>query len=223
MSPKPASPKEEKKPVPERKRKLPSGFVYVDEVIPTAQYEIRYFTDYNFVGARLDGYNAPYAILTKQAAEALKEAHDFLAPKGYGLKIFDAYRPAKAVRQFVAWSKDASDQRMKEEFYPEVDKAKAFKLGYISSRSGHSRGSTVDLTLFERKTGKEADMGSPFDFFGDISSHGTPEIGKAPAERRALLKRAMELAGFKPYSKEWWHYTLEKEPFPKKYFDFDIE
>ncbi len=223
MSPKPASPREEKKPVPERKRKLPSGFVYVDEVIPTAQYEIRYFTDYNFVGARLDGYNAPYAILTKQAAEALKEAHDFLAPKGYGLKIFDAYRPAKAVRQFVAWSKDASDQRMKEEFYPEVDKAKAFKLGYISSRSGHSRGSTVDLTLFERKTGKEADMGSPFDFFGDISSHGTPEIGKAPAERRALLKRAMELAGFKPYSKEWWHYTLEKEPFPKKYFDFDIE
>ncbi|QJC54209.1 M15 family metallopeptidase [Paenibacillus albicereus] len=223
MTPKPDAPSKEEKPVPERKRKLPSGFVYVDEVIPTAQYEIRYYTDHNFVGARLDGYKAPYAILSRQAAEALQEAHDFVTSKGYGLKIFDAYRPAKAVRQFVAWSKDPADQRMKEEFYPEVDKAKAFQLGYISSRSGHSRGSTVDLTLFELKTGQEADMGSPFDFFGTISSHGTPNIGKAPSERRALLKRAMERAGFKPYSKEWWHYTLKDEPYPRRYYDFDIE
>ncbi|MCM3748622.1 M15 family metallopeptidase [Paenibacillus pasadenensis] len=220
----PVKPSPSPKPQPvQKKNKLPSGFVYLDEVIPNAQYEIRYFGEHNFVGRKINGYNAPLAIMTKQAAAALKEVQQWLALKGYGLKIFDAYRPAKAVQQFVAWSKDPKDQKMKKEFYPQVDKSKTFKLGYISSRSGHSRGSTVDLTLYSLKTGKEVDMGSPYDFFGDISSHGTKKIGKEQALARSVLKRAMERSGFEAYSKEWWHYTLEKEPYPKRYFDFNVE
>ncbi|OXM13581.1 M15 family metallopeptidase [Paenibacillus herberti] len=207
----------------ERKRKLPAGFLYLDEVIPNAQYEIRYYGEFNFIGKRLNGYNAPLAVMTEQAAGALNGVHKSLSAKGYGLKIFDAYRPVKTVKQFVAWSKDEGDTKMKQEFYPEVDKSKTFKLGYISSRSGHSRGSTVDLTLYHLATGKEVDMGSPFDFFGDISSHGTKKISKEQALARSVLKRAMEQGGFKPYSKEWWHYTMEKEPYPKRYFDFNIE
>ncbi|SDS36383.1 D-alanyl-D-alanine dipeptidase [Paenibacillaceae bacterium GAS479] len=221
-SPEPSAKSTEKQAV-ERKRKLPAGFVYLDEVIPTAQYEIRYYGEFNFIGKRLNGYKAPLAVMTEQAAGALKGVHKSLAAKGYGLKIFDAYRPVKTVKQFVAWSKDADDTKMKQQFYPEVDKSKTFKLGYISSRSGHSRGSTVDLTLYHLDTGKEVDMGSPFDFFGDISSHGTKKIGKEQTLARSVLKRAMEQGGFKPYSKEWWHYTLNKEPYPKRYFDFNIE
>ncbi|CDN42545.1 MULTISPECIES: M15 family metallopeptidase [Paenibacillus] len=211
------------KPVAEKKHRLPEGFVYLDEVIPTLKSDIRYYTDYNFVGRRLDGYKAPYAILSEQAAQALKAVSDDLAVKGLGLLVYDAYRPVKAVQQFMSWSKDGDDTAMKDVFYPQVDKADVFKLGFVSSRSGHSRGSTIDLTTYSLKTGKPTDMGSPFDFFGEISSHATKQIGAVQAANRAVLKKAMEKRGFHPYSKEWWHYTLEKEPFPKKYFDFDIE
>ena len=152
---------------------LPDGFVYVTDVIPTAQLEIRYFSEDNFVGAVIDGYEAPKAILTVEAAEALKKAADILEEQGYYIKIFDAYRPQRAVDHFVRWSKDLDDTKMKEKYYPDLDKSVLFELGYIAEKSGHSRGSTVDLTLVEISSGKELDMGSGFDFFGDISNHGT--------------------------------------------------
>lgn len=209
--------------LPAKKRKLPKGFVYLDEVIPAADYDIRYYGDHNFVGAQVDGYKAPYAIMTAQAAKALKAVGDDLAAKGYKLVIYDAYRPQKAVDHFIRWSKDSQDQLTKDEFYPDTDKSKLFKLGYLASKSGHSRGSTVDLSIAGIKTGKLVDMGSGFDRLGSISWHGSKLVSKAQTANRNLLKAAMEKRGFKAYSKEWWHYTLVKEPFPKTYFNFDIE
>jgi len=206
-----------------KKHELPKGFVYLDESIPTVHIELRYYTEYNFIGQQIDGYKAPVAILSEAAATALKAVHEELGKAGYALKIFDAYRPKKAVQQFMTWAKDAEDTKMKDVFYPKVDKTKVFKLGYVASRSGHSRGSTVDLTIVEQSSGEEVDMGSPYDFFGEISSHGTKQITAEQTANRNLLKQAMEKHGFKAYSKEWWHYTLKKEPFPNTYYDFDVE
>jgi len=206
-----------------KKYPFPKGFVYLDEVIPSAYYDIRYYGENNFVGARIDGYKAPFAILTSQAATALKAVSTELARKGYSLKIHDAYRPQKAVSHFVRWSQDASDVKTKKEYYPKLDKRNLFKLGFIATKSGHSRGSTVDLTLVYTKTGKEVDMGSPLDFFGDISYYNTSLITKAQKANRKLLKDAMVKQGFKPYSKEWWHFTLIKEPYPNQYFNFNVE
>jgi D-alanyl-D-alanine dipeptidase len=206
-----------------KKHHLPKGFVYLDEVIPRAQYDIRYYSDYNFIGTRVDGYKAPVAIMTSPAAKALKAVNDDLERRGFSLKIFDAYRPQKAVNHFKRWSKDITDTKMKKTFYPQVDKRNLFKLGYLASKSGHSRGSTVDLTMVDNKTGKELDMGGSFDFLGDISTHGTKLITAKQTANRNLLKNTMMKHGFKPYSKEWWHYTLQHEPFPSTYFDFDVE
>jgi zinc D-Ala-D-Ala dipeptidase len=206
-----------------KQRHLPKGFVYLDEVIPTAQYDIRYYSDYNFIGRRVEGYKAPLAIMTSQAAKALKAVNDDLEVKGYRLKIFDAYRPQKSVNHFKLWSQDFNDIKMKKTFYPDIDKRKLFKLGYLASRSGHSRGSTVDLTMVDKKTGKELDMGSNFDYLGEISAHGTKLITAKQTAHRNMLKAAMLKHGFKPYTKEWWHYTLKREPYPNKYFDFDVE
>lgn len=207
----------------ERKRNLPQGFVYLDEVIAGAQYELRYITDNNFVGKPIDGYVAPVPIMSAAGAEALAQVQATLEPDGYGLKIFDAYRPQKAVNHFKAWSADAEDTLMKEQYYPELDKANLFKLGYIASKSGHSRGGTVDLTLVMLETGAEVDMGGPYDFFGEISHYNTSEISKEQRANRERLRKVMEQFGFKGYSKEWWHFTLVSEPFPKQYFDFDVE
>ena len=148
-----------------------SGFVLVSEAVPDAILEIRYYSTYNFVGERISGYNEPIALLTKEAASALKEASDDLLQQGYQLKVYDAYRPQSAVEHFKTWALDLKDTRMKAYFYPEVDKSVLFAQGYIASRSGHSRGSTVDVTLVDRATGKDVDMGSPFDYFGEISHH----------------------------------------------------
>ncbi|MBW4080816.1 M15 family metallopeptidase [Paenibacillus sp. S150] len=207
----------------QKKNNLPKGFVYLDEVIPAAQYEIRYYTENNFTGARVTGYKAPVAIFSQAGAKALKAVSDDLAGKGYILRIYDAYRPQKAVNRFVSWSQDAADIRMKQQYYPKLDKRNLFKLGFIAKKSGHSRGSTVDLTLAYAKTGALVDMGSPFDFFGDISYYNTSLISKTQHANRKILKDAMEKRGFKPYSKEWWHFTLIKEPFPSQYFNFDVE
>ncbi|MDI4646109.1 M15 family metallopeptidase [Cohnella hashimotonis] len=208
---------------PAKKNKLPKGFVYLDEVIPAAEYDIRYYSEYNFVGARVDGYKAPYAVMTQQAAKALKAVGDDLADKGYKLVIYDAYRPQKAVDHFIRWSKNPKDQKTKAIFYPDTDKAKLFKLGYLSGKSGHSRGSTVDLSIASIKTGKLVDMGGSFDFLGPASAHGAKLADAAQTANRNLLKKVMEKRGFKAYSKEWWHYTLAKEPYPKTYFNFDVE
>jgi D-alanyl-D-alanine dipeptidase len=207
----------------EKKNTLPKGFVYLDDIIPTAQYDIRYYGEHNFVGKQIDGYKAPLAIMTLKAATALKKVSDGLEKKGYILVIYDAYRPQKASDHFVKWAKDAKDIKMKKEFYPSLDKPDLFKLGFISSKGAHTRGSTLDLSIAVKKTGKEVDMGSAFDFFEDISHHGTKLITKQQTSNRNILKAAMVKNGFKLYSEEWWHYTLIKEPYPTKYFNFDVE
>lgn len=202
---------------------LPEGFVYVHEVIETAQLDVRYYGENNFVGTRIDGYEKPVAILTEEAAAALKKAADSLEEQGYYIKIFDAYRPQRAVDHFIRWAKDLDDVKMKEQFYPEVDKPKLFELGYIAEKSGHSRGSTVDLTLVDIETNEELDMGSGFDFFGSISNHGTDLITPEQERNRNILRDAMVAAGFKIYPEEWWHYTLEDEPYPDTYFNFPVK
>lgn len=202
---------------------LPAGFVYLSEIIPTAHVDLRYSRDNNFIGERIDGYKTSRAIMTLKAATALKKVSVELEKKGYLLLILDAYRPQKAVDQFVQWSKDSKDTKMKKQYYPLLDKRNLFKLGFISSKSGHTRGSTIDLSLVHKSTGKVVDMGSPYDFFGDISKHGTKLISKQQTGNRNLLKNTMIKYEFKAYGKEWWHYTLINEPFPKQYFDFDVE
>ena len=200
----------------------PKGFVFVQDVIPDVTLDVRYYGTDNFVGARIDGYEAPQAILSVEAAVALKAAAGDLRGKGYGLKVFDAYRPEQAVRHFVRWAQDMDDTQMKVQFYPDVDKAMLFREGYIAGRSGHSRGSVLDMTLVELDSGQELDMGSPFDLFGKISHHGAPEITPEQASNRAILREAMEARGFRPLKEEWWHYRLKEEPYPETFFDFPV-
>ena len=199
-----------------------SGFVLLSEAVPDAILEIRYYSTYNLVGDRIDGYEQPTALLTKEAAAALRQVSDDLAKKGYRLKIYDAYRPQKAVTHFMNWAKNTGDTRMKTYFYPELDKSVLFAQGYIAERSGHSRGSTVDLTLFDMKTEKEVDMGGTFDYFGKRSHPDFKGVTKAQYANRMLLRRAMLARGFRPLPEEWWHFTLDKEPYPDTYFTFPV-
>ena len=199
-----------------------SDFVILTDVIPDLILEIRYYSTYNFAGERIDGYNAPIAIMTKEAAQALKSVSDELVKKGYRLKIYDAYRPQRAVDHFMRWS-ETEDTSMKPYFYPEIDKSSAFEKGYIDRKSGHSRGSTVDLTIFNMKTGKDVDMGGTFDYFGQRSHPDYKEITEQQQKNRMILCEAMLAHGFKPLSTEWWHFTLKDEPFPDTYFNFPVE
>ncbi|MBQ1440058.1 MAG: M15 family metallopeptidase [Solobacterium sp.] len=199
-----------------------SDFVLLSDAVPDAILEIRYYSTYNFVGARIDGYEEPVALLTKEAAAALKEVSDDVIAQGYRLKIYDAYRPQKAVDHFVRWAEDTSDVKMKEYFYPDLEKDVLFPLGYIAEHSGHSRGSTVDLTLFDMKTEKEADMGGTFDFFGELSHPDYKDITDEQYANRMILREAMLRHGFKPLDEEWWHFTLENEPYPDTYFTFPV-
>ena len=199
-----------------------SGFVLLAEAVPDVILEIRYYSTYNFVGDRINGYEEPVAILSKEAAEALKEVSDELIAKGYRLKIFDAYRPQKAVTHFMNWALDKDDIRMKEYFYPELEKDVLFPQGYIAEHSGHSRGSTVDLTLFDMTTEKEVDMGGTFDYFGELSHPDYTGISEEQYVNRMLLREVMLKHGFKPLPEEWWHFTLENEPYPDTYFTFPV-
>ena len=199
-----------------------SDFVLLSEAVPDAILEIRYYSTYNFVGDRIDGYEEPMAFLTKEAASALREVSDELVEKGYRLKIFDAYRPQMAVTHFMNWALDAEDARMKEYFYPELEKDQLFPQGYIAEHSGHSRGSTVDLTLFDMATEKEVDMGGTFDYFGELSHPDYTGITEEQYANRMILRDAMLAHGFKPLVEEWWHFTLENEPYPQTYFTFPI-
>jgi D-alanyl-D-alanine dipeptidase len=200
-----------------------SDFVILTDAVPDAILEIRYYSTYNFVGDRIDGYNEPIALITKEAAKALREVSDELMQKGYRLKIYDAYRPQMAVDHFVRWAKDPDDVRMKEYFYPELDKSQLFPQGYIMERSGHTRGSTVDLTLFDMATGKEVDMGGTFDYFGELSHPDYGGITEEQKANRMLLREAMLKHGFAPLAEEWWHFTLKDEPFPDTYFTFPVD
>ena len=212
-----------------------SQFVNLAEVVPDAILEIRYYSTYNFVGARVDGYEEPVALLTRQAADSLRAVSDDLKKQGYRLKIYDAYRPQCAVNHFVRWASNVNDTLMKPYFYPQVPRNKLFELGYISSKSSHTRGSTVDLTLFDMTTEKELDMGGTFDWFGPeshIDYGGNPNTGKYKANsritaeqfhNRMILREAMLRHGFKPLGSEWWHFTLANEPFPDTYFTFPVK
>ncbi len=199
-----------------------SDFVLLTEAVPDAILEIRYYSTYNFVGERIDGYEEPVALITKEAGAALKEVSDDLVQKGYRLKIFDAYRPQMAVDNFVDWAEDVSDTKMKEYFYPELDKSVLFNQGYIAKHSGHSRGSTVDLTLFDMETEKEVDMGGTFDYFGQLSHPDYTGITDEQYANRKILRDAMTAHGFKPITSEWWHFTLVNEPYPNTYFTFPV-
>lgn len=200
-----------------------SDFVNISEAVPDVILEIRYYSTYNFVGDRIDGYEAPVALMTREGAAALKKASDALIAKGYRLKVFDAYRPQTAVNHFIRWAEQVDDIRMKEYFYPDVDKSLLFELEFICAKSSHSRGSTVDLTLFDMKTEREVDMGGTFDWFGEESYPDYDGITDEQKAMRGILRDAMLAAGFKPFATEWWHFTLADEPYPDTYFDFPVK
>ena len=206
-------------------------FVVLTDIIPDALLEIRYYCTFNFIGDRIPGYEEPVALLTHRAADSLRAVSDELRQQGYILKIYDAYRPQCAVDYFMKWAKDLSDTRMKDYFYPEIEKAQILPQGYVASHSGHTRGSTVDLTLFDLKTQRDVDMGCTFDYFGKAShpglqpgenAGGYPAINKTQYDNRMILRKAMMRHGFRPYENEWWHFTLRNEPFPKTYFNFPV-
>lgn len=212
-----------------------SGFVNLTDVVPDAILEIRYYSTYNFVGARVDGYEQPFALMTKEAADSLRAASDDLLAQGYRIKIYDTYRPQMAVDHFVRWAADISDTTMRQVFYPNVDKSLLFEQLYIMERSGHTRGSTVDLTLVDALSGKEVDMGGVFDWFGSESHPdycGNPDTGEwievenglteQQFHNRQILREAMLRHGFNPMESEWWHFTLANEPYPDTYFNFPV-
>ena len=199
-----------------------SDFVSLTEAVPDAILEIRYFSTYNFVGERIDGYLAPTALMTREAADSLRAVSDDVIKLGYRLKIYDAYRPQCAVDHFVRWASDVSDTTMRQYFYPDVDKSLLFEEGYIAEKSGHTRGSTVDLTLFDMTTEKEVDMGGTFDWFGEESHPDYMDITPEQYANRMILREAMLRHGFKPLEEEWWHFTLKDEPYPDTYFKFPV-
>ena len=206
-----------------QQRAIPSGFVYLNEVAPDVTIELRYATKDNFIGEPIDGYIQPNCIVTLEAAEALKKVQEELVRFGLGLKIFDAYRPQQAVDHFVRWANDLGDIKMKAVYYPTVAKRDLFRFGYIAEKSSHSRGSTVDLTLVDLKTGVELNMGSAYDFFSPVSWVSYDEISGELRSNRMLLQMVMDKHGFRSYSKEWWHFTFRNEPFPDTVFNFPIQ
>lgn len=199
-----------------------SGFVVLSEFVPHIIQEIRYHSTYNFIGERIDGYEEPIALLTVEAARALKSVCNELFVQGYRLKVFDAYRPVSAVRQFILWGIEDTDIRMKPYFYPDLEKQELFAKGYIAKRSSHSRGSAIDLTLLDMRTGKELDMGSPFDLFSLLSHPDCRAVTEEQYENRMRLQRAMVRNGFSPIDCEWWHFALADEPYPDTYFEFPV-
>lgn len=205
---------------------LPKGFVDARTVIPDLRLELRYLGTDNFVGQRVDGYRAERCILTGEAAAALKQVQDDLRPFGLALKVYDAYRPQRAVDHFDRWARALSDTRTKMAFYPDVAKKDLFRLGYIAGRSSHSRGSTVDLTIVvaaDGQPGRDLDMGTGFDLFGPASWPASTTVTAEQRAHRLLLRSLMVRHGFVPFDMEWWHFTLAHEPYPATYFDFPVE
>ena len=200
----------------------PSGFVLLSDYVPGIIQEIRYYSSYNFIGDRIDGYEEPCALITKEAARALKSVSNEMMVLGYRLKVFDAYRPVCAVKHFMLWGIEDQDIRMKPYFYPDQQKQELFEKGYIAKKSSHSRGSTVDLTLLDMASGKELDMGSPFDLFSEKSHPDYSGITEEQYRNRMTLRNAMLRNGFLPIDCEWWHFTLENEPYPDTYFEFPV-
>ena len=198
------------------------GFVSLGEAVPDILLDIRYYVTFNFIGERIDGYEEPAALLTREAAQALKAVSDEAMSLGYRLKVFDAYRPQKAVDHFTRWAEDRSDVRMKQYFYPGLDKKDIIPQGYIAEHSGHSRGSTVDLTLFDMASQQDLDMGGTFDFLDERSHPDYAGISEIQHANRMLLQEMMMRQGFLPLATEWWHFTLDHEPWPDTYFTFPV-
>ncbi len=198
------------------------GFVSVGEAIPDVLLDIRYYSAFNFIGERIDVYEEPVALLTREAASSLKAVSSEAVGMGFRLKIFDAYRPQKAVDHFVRWAKDPANIRMKEYFYPDLDKRDIIPQHYIAEHSGHSRGSSVDLTLFDMAAQQDIDMGGTFDWFGEKSHPDYSGVTEAQHANRMLLQKLMVKHGFRPLKSEWWHFTLENEPFPDTFFTFPV-
>jgi D-alanyl-D-alanine dipeptidase len=203
-------------------QKLPDGFVKASQYIPGLNVELRYHTINNFVGDTIDGYESNTLYITEVTAKQLKLVQNELQQQNLCLKVYDGYRPQRAVNHFMRWAKALSDTINKSEFYPDVAKQNLFKEEYIATRSGHSRGSTLDLTIINAETNTPLDMGSPYDFFGQQSWVNYNEITENQKKNRQLLQTIMLKYGFRNYPKEWWHFTLNGEPFPKTYFDFEI-
>ncbi|MCP4411242.1 MAG: M15 family metallopeptidase [Gammaproteobacteria bacterium] len=210
-------------PIPSIASSLPEGFVYLNDVVPDIKFELRYYTENNFVGERIDGYLKSKCILSKKAALALKNVQADLKAFGLGLKVYDAYRPQRAVNHFVRWAKDLKDIKMKQKYYPDVPKNILFKEGYIAARSSHTRGSTIDLTIVTIDSNNNLDMGSVFDFFSPNSWPSNPSMTASHRAHRMLLQVLMDKHGFNKYDQEWWHFTLRNEPFSDEYFDFPIQ
>ncbi|MDR1649854.1 MAG: M15 family metallopeptidase [Synergistaceae bacterium] len=206
-----------------RKSGLPDGFVYIDEIIEDCIVDAKYWGTDNFTGRRIDGYESPLAIMTREAAECCVRAAEILRGQGYCMKIYDAYRPQRAVDDFIRWAADPDDIRRKPIHYPHVDKKDLFALGYLAEKSSHSRGSAVDLTLVNMATCQELDMGSVFDFM-DPRSHidARPLSDWKQGISRIILSEAMTDSGFETYEYEWWHFFLKEEPYPETYFDFPV-
>lgn len=207
----------------QKSKGLPEGFVDTKTIIPDLNVELRYYSSNNFVGDTIDGYSANKLILTKETALALKEVQHELQQQNLCLKVYDGYRPQRAVNHFMRWAKDLNDTINKQQFYPDVEKRFLFREEYIATRSGHSRGSTVDLTIIDGISNEPLDMGSPYDFFGKESWIDHEDLTEAQKANRQLLQAVMLKHNFRNYAKEWWHFTLRWEPFPKTYFDFEIE
>lgn len=202
---------------------LPKGFVYVKNEIPKIHVELRYYTSNNFVGKPIEGYNRNVCILSAQATNALKKAQKELSRYKLSLKIYDAYRPQSAVNHFISWAKDLTDTVTKQQYYPDVDKSKLFKEQYIATRSRHSSGSTVDVTLVDLDSAEELDMGTPYDYFGPESWIHYMRLAPQQKANRLLLQSIMTKYGFRSYPWEWWHFTLKGEPFKDQHFDFPVE
>ena len=204
--------------------KIPEGFVSLSDVCPSMNIHMSYATQDNFTGEIVAGYKARKAYLAKAPAEALCLVQAEAQKQGLILKIYDSYRPAKAVAFFQTWAqRPETNPHIKELYYPGFTRQQLFDAGYIAKRSSHSRGSAVDLTLADAKTGRALDMGSAFDYFDDLSSTDSPKVTEEQRKNRMLLKDLMESKGFKNFSQEWWHYSFKPEPYPDQYFDFDVE
>ena len=198
-------------------------FVFVDELVPGIRWDAKYATWDNFTGRPLDGYLANRIVGTTALCAGLRRARDEAATLGFGLLLWDGYRPQRAVDEFMTWAGRPEDGGTKHRHYPRIDRAQMFEKGYVAKKSGHSRGSTVDLTLFSLGTGELVAMGGGHDLMDPLSHHGAPSIGPEQAGNRRALCRVMERSGFRRYELEWWHYTLADEPYPDTYFDFPIE
>jgi len=197
-------------------------FVFVDELVPGIRWDAKYATWDNFTGRPVDGYEANRIVGAKALCAALEDAREAAASRGFGLLLWDGYRPQRAVDCFLRWAQEPEDGRTKLRHYPRIDRTEMVEKGYVAAKSGHSRGSSVDLTLFHLTTGGLASMGGDFDLMDPISHHGVDEITRVEASNRQALRSVMEASGFESYEREWWHYTLSAEPYPETYFDFPI-